>query len=257
MLKVKYQRLSLPPIVYGSPAANAPNRPSWDLRDRRFLVGSTTEKKWSFIEVHFGQPSGNTEIQKTLRNFGQNHVTKYGSSSGGFEYANYDRIPYQQHRVQYHDQHMVNNLRTFYNLRKQKGIEVLLVLINGTKPGPSAVYNAIKRWGDLEAGIVTICLLKSKPKDGTGPPFYTTNPTQLANLTLKYNLKTDFTAANHGINLAGRSPLLTNHTMLVGIDVVSCPSPSVVRTILLTISDASSWYLHQACSKCCSNGRQH
>ncbi|CAG8983837.1 hypothetical protein HYALB_00005475 [Hymenoscyphus albidus] len=142
-----------------------------------------------------------------------------------------------------------NSLRAAYNTIRTYNIGVILVVL--PQPLPFGIsrqdyYAEVKRWGDCEVGVPTICL-QGNNWDLTSRPEFR------ANLSLKFNFKLG--GENHGIKgsqgqvgggdgLAG-SP---DHTMIFGADVThpgtqseaTCPS---LAAVVATDGHGSSNYL--------------
>ncbi|KAI1804896.1 Piwi-domain-containing protein [Daldinia bambusicola] len=132
-----------------------------------------------------------------------------------------------------------SQLRSRFTAMAEKVDFVLVVL--PTKD--QAVYNCVKRLGDLDYGVTTICVVRDTlfpeprlslpPKDqssGYGsdnqPPNPPPNPlgNLVGNLALKLNLK--FYNNNQAVHLGALgSTLNMKETMIVGVDVTHSPNP--------------------------------
>ncbi|KAK5091019.1 hypothetical protein LTR05_001199 [Lithohypha guttulata] len=242
-LRVGYHKLEWPPFFYrtqGAPTAQSLvttlKTPSWGLRNQQFAKGADVSGDWSYVELYnpgSGHQSNDMDIWRTVETFDNDHVGKYGLKNANLTYSELD---WDHHRIGL-DGNLLTGLRAFRN--RFSSIKLLLVMIGHTKPGDAApFYNIVKRWGDIEADLPTICLLKSLGKNGRAQ--YSTNGAQLGNLMLKFNLKTDERSVNHHLGVEKRSPLLSKGTMLVGIDVTHPngkyvkPAPSVAAMVAST-----------------------
>ena len=228
-VKVDYAKLPMPTLQYQS--QTIARGPSWNLRDRKFVKGASKRGKWSFVELYLdpATTNNNREIATVVDRLQQDHMTAYGTERITLDTTNVRGSNFQWNRHQYlvHNANDVQmQLQHFHH--NHRDIKFLLVLIRAEKPGPAWAYNAVKRWGDLEVGLSTICLLRQRPKKtdidkGITWNRYPADGTTLANLMLKINIRTDPRAANHTV--AEKSLLLSEGTMLVGIDVVSNSIP--------------------------------
>ncbi|KAF3067138.1 Protein argonaute 1B [Daldinia childiae] len=122
--------------------------------------------------------------------------------------------------------------------RKVKKVDFLLVVLSKKE---SFTYNCVKRLGDIEYGVPTLCIFKNnlvpKPPPNNSSSRPSGNSSRNApgdtprisgnlvgNLALKLNLK--FSNNNQIVNLAKlRGKLNLRETMIVGIDVTHSPTP--------------------------------
>jgi eukaryotic translation initiation factor 2C len=91
-------------------------------------------------------------------------------------------------------------------------IDLVVVLLPRKDTG---IYQIIKKVADTDVGIHTICHVVLR----NGSP--NTQPGVLANLVLKFNIKLGGDSLSANQVLSRQGPILTDNTMILGIDVVS------------------------------------
>lgn len=102
-------------------------------------------------------------------------------------------------------------------LNHPKRPEMMLVIL---PKADTAIYNQVKRLGDVKKGIHTICVVGSKfAKDNNAQYF--------ANVALKFNLKLG--GVNQSLNSSQLGVLGEGKTMVVGLDVTH-PSPGSAKS---------------------------
>lgn len=113
-------------------------------------------------------------------------------------------------------------------------MDILLIILPAKE---TALYNRMKRLGDGDKGIHTVCVI------GGPKQFYKCNGTYCANVALKFNLKLKGT--NHKLGDSDLGIISQGKTMVVGIDVVH-PSPgtgkaSVASMVASIDKDLAQW----------------
>lgn len=98
-------------------------------------------------------------------------------------------------------------------LEKNRATKLLLVILPRRD---DTLYNIVKRAGDLQFGIHTVCVIADKFNKPNNDQYF-------ANVALKFNLKLG--GNNHTLDNAALGFLAQGKTMVVGIDVTH-PSPS-------------------------------
>ena len=107
-----------------------------------------------------------------------------------------------------------HNLKKDFDLRKSQGFQLLVVVL---PDGDTSRYNLIKKLGDIDCGISTVCMRFEHKKFQPGAlPYF-------ANVALKINLKLG--GINH--KLRDQRGLYAN-TMVIGVDVTH-PSPGATQ----------------------------
>ena len=107
----------------------------------------------------------------------------------------------------------INVIRT--TLRSGPRVELVFVLLSS---GDKHIYNGIKRLGDLELDVHTVCVHWDK--------FSKNNVQYQANVALKFNAKLGGT--NHTLDANSMKWLKSQPTMLVGMDVTH-PGPGSTK----------------------------
>jgi len=192
---------------------------SWNMAGKRFSVPANV-KQWSFLKLENHDTPHTDPIKKigkdTLEEFrttiqacGISGIKNTEPVNGGFKAI-----------LGPHKSEKTNDeiLRKVFKGIAEKNTKMLLVFL----PSNDAyIYSRVKRWGDLEFGVHTVCCVASKLKLGTldsgrhRVQFF-------ANLAMKINLKAG--GANQVLSGNTAGSLLTQGTMFVGIDVTH-PQP--------------------------------
>lgn len=107
-----------------------------------------------------------------------------------------------------------DDLKKDFDLRKSQGSQLLVVVLPDSD---TSRYNLIKKVGDIDSGISTVCMRFENKKFQPGATPY------FANVALKINLKLG--GINH--KLRDQNGLYAN-TMVIGVDVTH-PSPGATQ----------------------------
>lgn len=194
-------------------------RGRWNMAGKRFSVAADV-KSWSYLILENQNSPHNDPIKKIDKNILEEFRTTVQSCGiSGIK----DAEPVNgQFKVTLgpRESEKANDeiLRKVFEEIAEKSTKMLLVFL----PSNDAyIYSRIKRWGDLEYGISTVCCLASELRIGT--PESSRHRVQFfANLAMKINLK--FGGANQILVGTTAGSLLSQETMFVGIDVTH-PSP--------------------------------
>lgn len=220
MLVIKGRILPAPPVTYGSKSQITPTEASWNMRGKKFAK-SVKLMKWSFLKL------GGARLETSQLDMFKRALKDYGiesdgpSNPRGFEAA----LPGAENT---NDSSIQNIFRTMFTL----GIKMVLVILPSTS---AATYARVKYWGDVKAGIHSVCVHAEKLNKGA--QYY-------ANVALKFNLK------NGGVNqlLPNQLGFLNNgQTMVVGIDVTHpAPksmegTPSIAAVVASVDNDYGQW----------------
>ena len=121
----------------------------------------------------------------------------------------------------------INVIRT--TLRSRPRVELVFVLLSS---GDKHIYNGIKRLGDLELDVHTVCVHWDK--------FSKNNVQYQANVALKFNIKLG--GVNHLLDERSMAWLRTKTTMVMGIDVTkpgpgSTPGTPSIAAVVASIDD--------------------
>lgn len=197
MIVIKGRILPAPPVTYGSQSQIIPAEASWNMRGKQFAK-PVKVTKWSFLKLGGAQFGTNhlDMFKRALRDYGLG--TEGPSNPQGFVAP----LPGSE------DANDASIEKVFKAMFQAKLKMVLVIL-----PTSSAVtYARVKFYGDVKAGIHTVCVLAEKLDKGA--QYY-------ANVALKFNLKCG------GVNqlLPKQLGFLNaGDTMVVGIDVTH-PAP--------------------------------
>ena len=223
-MDVNYNVLQRPGVRY---RGNQPviYSPTWELqlkngdqyRPRAFIRGPGDAATWSLVQLHSG-PARNANDMNGFRETMQTALNGCGLNGLTFDSLQFN--PRDHLISSNNDDGVHKGLTKWYNSRAN--VKLLVVLLTDRTR-----YSAVKRWGDQTAGVATICVLEKSRKGGA--PRWPTDGSVFRNLCLKFNPKACSKSVNH--ILASRSALLTDDTMLVGLDVVSTVSKLLLSSL--------------------------
>ncbi|EXJ87364.1 hypothetical protein A1O3_04323 [Capronia epimyces CBS 606.96] len=245
MVSVPIVRLEQPNLRYrqqrrpGSQATSLPERRlgqddlqllkygAWNLKDRSF-VKPASGFHWTYVEL--AVPAGETCDSLLMTAFG-NSLAQQLQRSGMTQLQLVRPGPGPGHGHTYHlsrprprpydeagikrQYGMIKELLT--ELKQKRGVRLVVFLL---RDKDTELYSAIKRAGDQDVGIATVCHVlgwdKRKQKRQLTPK---DSPDFFGNLSMKVNLKLDVSAVNQALDQKGKGPILTHGTMVLGIDV--------------------------------------
>lgn len=197
MIVIKGRILPAPPVTYRNNSQIIPADASWNMRGKEFAI-PVKVTKWSFLKLG-GVNFGNTYLdmfKKALKDYGLG--TEGPSNPQGFVAP----LPGSEDAND-------ASIEKVFKIMFQAKLKMVLVIL----PAKSAVtYARVKYYGDVMAGIHTVCVLSENLNRGL--QYY-------ANVALKFNLKCG------GVNQLLPTQLGFLHggdAMVVGIDV-SHPAP--------------------------------
>lgn len=192
---------------------------SWNMAGQRFSIAANV-KSWSYLMLENPNTQRNDpirnvsedilkEFKATIQSCGISGINNAKPVNGGFKATLGPR-----------ESEKANDeiLRKVFKEIAEKSTTILLVFLPSND---GYIYSRLKRWGDLEFGVHTVCCLASKLKIGT-PESGRHRVQFFANLAMKINLKAG--GANQILSGITAGSLLTQETMFVGIDVTH-PSP--------------------------------
>ena len=208
MATVAGRLLRVPPIRYKAPVTDEDLKlmanGKWDLKNKKFHTGSDMGK---FLVIHVGNgapmiPGTREDVRKA--------VAQYGVKSN-------------LHSIKVSPSTSVEDLNKAYgDLPKGAGGKAVLIML---PKHDAEMYTQVKQWGELIAGVQTICVTQQKSETLLKPGFQ-------ANLAVKFNAKLG--GRNH-IQVQGFYSILhekpgdkSQQTMVLGADVTH-PSPSSLR----------------------------
>lgn len=207
MISVQGRTLRKPSIVYDD--RNDPVRigdnSRWNVRSRQVCQPKSMQK-WGILRI--------ARNPRDKQDYAFDQVVR--------EFLNTLRVALGKQNVgRDHDQWTITTaeanpkaLMDLLKLRKKDGFHLLVVVL---PDNDASRYNLIKRIGDIDCGIRTVCTRYEKGKFQAGKDQY------FANVALKINLKLG--GINH--KLRDQKRLYTN-TMVIGIDVTH-PSPGATK----------------------------
>lgn len=237
LLEVSSYRLNPPPLVYGGPRDTydvpPPARPVkeaqlklgfWNLIGLTF-VQPAPAFHWTVVELVRGTNTSKSTIPAHDRFVEslQEAMKKSGITNARYKKPNFCQFSLPSfHLPTYHDRQKVEKnatvLKTLLGGLKEAKFDLVVCLLPAKD---QELHASIKLVGDVEIGISTICHVMAgghflRPK---------TDPSVLANMCLKINLKMGRTTVNQA--LQSRTKALTSSTMIIGIDVTHAGSASM------------------------------
>lgn len=203
---------------------------AWDLKNCSFFIPNKAQTRWTYLVLdkrarppQFAPAPSPTCNDQDLTGFGNNirqAFRDYGMSNFQFHPLQSHRVllPYhalpgtRQEKELEHQHAVIKGL--LENLANQ-GVRLVAIILPSKDQD---LYSAIKRAGDVEVGVSTLCTVVFKNRPKNSGDFF-------ANLCLKVNLKTHTDTANQSLKVKG--PILTPRTMIMGIDVTH-PGPNAM-----------------------------
>lgn len=204
MVTVQGRKLGDPSIVYNN---NNPvridNKARWNLRTQRVCQSKRLED-WGIIWIKHLQAS-KISFNETVNDF----IRTLRDSLGNGDVDHYR----EQWTIAIADanEHTLNQQ---FQLCKSQGLRLLVVVLPDSDPSR---YRLIKKIGDIDCGISTVCMRFERKK------FEPKAVSYFANVALKINLKLG--GINH--KLRNQRALYAN-TMVIGVDVTH-PSPGATK----------------------------
>lgn len=200
LITVPARILDTPTIAYKPPTIIRTDSGAWNLAKCKCSVAETLPS-WTVLAISkkgFGSATLRSDVEKRARYF-HAHLTTMGIRA-----PQPPTVEILQ-TIGHHDPAIERRIREI-----AKTPRFLVIVLPGKEADR---YRHIKRIGDIEVGIPTVCVQAAKflPKD---------DPQYCANVALKVNLKLGGTN-----QLVGPHPIISeDKTMIVGIDVTH-PSP--------------------------------
>ncbi|KAK4198626.1 ribonuclease H-like domain-containing protein [Triangularia verruculosa] len=228
LITVKGRMLPPPAITY--PKGNSvelvkPQDGGWLLKGVRVSKPGRMIKNWAFLIVNC---QADQYIKTTMGNFAGFMATNMGMA------INKNATPATGYQVAHRGE---QDLRVAFQKMNPKP-DLVIVVLNDQDAN---VYNTVKKLGDVEFGVQTVCVVKNKILNEKGQRGY------FANVALKVNLK--FGGVNHKLHTL--HPLLkSGKTMVVGYDVTHPTNlapgagenaPSLVGLVASIDADLGQW----------------
>jgi eukaryotic translation initiation factor 2C len=228
MAVIPARELPFPVVKYGSGVPKV-NWGSWNILDVTFHRGATVKNWWLMVVRDPNMEGGGTnDIDPSVQQLCDRFAKKCSASGMDFTATKpviFSTSPLPPPRK---DPFRNNAIDIIRQTIKGKLIEAqtkpcfILVLLSGID---NHIYPGIKRIGDVELGVHTVCMITSKVfKDPKKQDQY------LSNVALKLNTKLG--GVNHLLDQKSTSWLAAKKTktMLVGIDVTHPGRSSVLGT---------------------------
>ncbi|KAL8788284.1 MAG: hypothetical protein Q9195_007381 [Heterodermia aff. obscurata] len=209
MTRVKGRCLGEPTLQYGNNQKVVPRDGTWNLYNKRYCEGKTLPA-WSFLELNATGVSS-PKVEAAMKS-----LFKTAKGNGlQFEEDDFE----EQFNKGVEDKGALRiqgpddpSLRGFLESCVTDYKKQLMVVVLPRKD--TRLYQAIKRIGDVEVGLHTLCVLSSQ--------LHRNEVAYYMNVAVKINLKLG--GVNHQLLKATLSTINKTNTMVVGIDVTH-PSP--------------------------------
>ncbi|KIY63007.1 Piwi-domain-containing protein [Cylindrobasidium torrendii FP15055 ss-10] len=243
---VPARQLQPPKISYAGKQAITPKNASWNITESRFLKGGTVNKWWVLIVRDHTTPRGREMCENTGEI--QGLATAFGRKmqSAGMQVGSAPTlIPTGVLKHERDDPGRIESINNLKNLVMAKGTAlgkptfILVLLVHRD----NYIYPGLKRIGDVELGVPTICMQLEK---AFGPP--NKQDQYLSNVALKINTKLG--GINHKIEDAQMAWLNKQSTMVVGIDVTH-PGPGMplgTPSIVAVVASIDKNFVHYPAS---------
>ncbi|KAK3381559.1 ribonuclease H-like domain-containing protein [Podospora didyma] len=225
LVTVKARELRPPVIAYMGAKPILPDNGSWLMKGVKIVKAGRPIKSWSFIFL--GQKSGADSVKSTLQNF-----TDFMTKNMGIKFS--DPKPLDGGFAANNSAELEAAFRRLASLRA----DLVLVVLPKKE---TTTYNMVKKMGDVDFGIQTVCVVQEKICQEKGQFGY------FANVGLKVNLK--FGGVNH--KLKDEFGLIkSGKTMVVGYDVTHPTNlgpdagdnaPSMVGLVASVDADLAQW----------------
>lgn len=205
MIGVKGRTLFPPKIRYKDSGPDSVKKGEWNMTKGQKFCEEGTLEDWSFVSVSY---RNNHDFEKI-----KNAVAKFltVAKASGIKVKKDPISPEQLIIHHVNDESLKTRLEKYRDTNK---VRFLLVVLPG-KDIP--LYSRIKRIGDVELGISTVCVINDNFCDTRNRVTQT-----YANVALKVNLKLG--GINHKVTGENLGIINEKKTMVVGIDVTH-PSP--------------------------------
>lgn len=229
LITVPGRVLTSPSILYGSNKSISPTDGSWNMANTR-LNRTQTLESWACLQITTPTNRGPGATPEQLKGCLARFATQLRNLG-----VRCDTIP-SQNAVEI-DPSEPGNIdtvvsETFHRLAsKPNPPRLVLVILPSDLP---EIYNRVKYVGDIQEGMVNVCVLASK--------FAKANPQYFANVGLKVNLKLGG-LANQKLEESKLGLIAQGKTMLVGLDVTH-PSPTSTTdapSIVGIVASVDAW----------------
>ncbi|KAK4131006.1 Piwi-domain-containing protein [Trichocladium antarcticum] len=227
LVTVKGRELKPPAISYRAQGQSViPREGGWLMKSIKFCKPGRPIGNWTFLSIEKFANDGLKATVGKFAGFIQNmgiNINKAPNPPAGL------RTGVPQHEDQLRP--------AFVQLQKlQKRPDFVLVILPAKD---TAIYNMVKKLGDVEFGFTTVCVVVDKLMQEKGQLGY------FANVALKVNLK--FGGVNHSV---ANKDIKADKTMYVGYDVTHPTNlapgagdnaPSIVGMVASTDGDLAQW----------------
>ncbi len=220
MVNLKGRILEVPCVEYQSHPISVIDlqKGKWDLRGKAFAVTPATQITYCVLELI--RPGREFIRDWEPRKFFKDNIARALSGCGlrseCFEHLAAESWHIVRLKLRIHENDSRSEDDDFEKIKgklqklKGEGVSIVLVLL----PDKDAnTYATLKRAGDIDVGIQTVCTVSGDSGPKTADDFY-------ANLVMKFNLKAAEGTVNHMLDRGKRGPILDETTCILGMDVV-------------------------------------
>lgn len=210
LLGVTSTILPTPDVTYRQPVdiSRSLKYGTWNLKDKKYVSTLQRKKRWTYLQLLGSEgdrcPKGSLSMFKE-------ELTKVFSSVGmeGIDFVATGKL----HELLLGDNDRTKQLEDLFKILKERPSNINCVVVF-LPSSDASLYSCVKQAGDQLVGIHTVCHVLRRGHECLQPM---SDTGFLGNLTMKINLKVNFDGVNH--TLKTKDPILTDETMILGIDV--------------------------------------
>ncbi|KIV84573.1 hypothetical protein PV11_00346 [Exophiala sideris] len=220
---------------------------SWDLRNMSFFKAARPFN-WTIIEFTLpgqDQPQCSMTEFNGFKNRLQAEMRRLGMSPQFAQLKVHKRQLPSANMPKHHDVEGPQGLKSQYGIVQSslQSVPITVNLVVVLLPlKDMELYSAVKRIGDQNLGLPTVCHVLETTDDGLRP---NPSPGFPANLSMKINLKADATSVNQA--LVHKPGILEAGTMILGIDVTHAgamalsETPSIAAVVGSVDAEFAQW----------------
>lgn len=204
MTRVIGRRLIDPTLLFKGLQKASPRNGTWNMFEKQVREGMALPEKWSFLKLNMNGIPNPKNINQVREAMGRLSIVAKGNGLQFTKFRDEGEIQIRDPEDQSLKDYLESSVKDF-------GTKLLIVVLPCKH---TRLYQAIKRIGDVQAGLQTMCVVSKTFCEGRGSYY--------GNVALKINLKLG--GVNQELHKNTLGGIDENKTMVVGIDVTH-PSP--------------------------------